>query len=69
MTPLKKEERLNHRGTEAQRKIRFESRIASGICDFSSKLDIKLKNFKFSVSLRLCGEKLTFFQTSLFMGM
>jgi len=37
----------------------------ASICDFVSKFDSKLKNMKFSASLRLCGEKATFFQTSL----
>jgi len=36
----------------------------ANICDSVSKFDSKLKNMKFSASLRLCGEKATFFQTS-----
>jgi len=36
----------------------------ASICDFVSKFDSKLKNMKFSASLRLCGGKVTFFQTS-----
>ena len=31
-------------------------------CDFVSKFDAKLKNVNFSASLRLCGEKATFFR-------
>jgi len=36
----------------------------ASICDFVSKFDSKLKNMKFSASLRLRGGKATFFQTS-----
>ncbi len=60
---------MNPGDAEAQRKIRVESRIAGDISDFPSKLDIKLENFEFSVSLRLCGEKLTFFRASLIKNM
>ncbi len=61
--PCKKGLKMKHRDTEPQRKIRFESRIYSGICNFRRKLSQKLKNFKCSGSLRLCGENSTFFQT------
>jgi len=53
---------MNHKVTEAQRKISFESDKFGDMCDFSAHIDFFLKPLKISASLHLCGEKLDFFQ-------